>query len=179
MKSSIPAFAAILLATLAIPMPLCHGEDLSPDEKIAANLGKTEALGKLTLDQKATDVEKLLGAPDSKSKAVHEEGGSGDWVETWKYAKQGIELRMGAQGKKEVKRILLITASPACKLATARGIKIGSTKEEVEKAYKDVKAKDASFAEKDTFVVGSISPGLVFTFKDSKVNGILFGELGD
>lgn len=179
MKTSIPALAAALLAILAMPTPLCHGEALTADEKIAANLGKTEALGKLTLDQKGTDVEKLLGAPDSKSKAVHEEGGSGDWVETWKYAKQGIELRMGAQEKKAVKHILLITASPACKLATARGIKIGSTRAEVEKAYKDVKAKDASFADKGTFVVGSISPGLVFTFKDSKVSGILFGELGD
>lgn len=179
MKTSVRILATACLGAVILSSTPLHAEEPTRDETIAAKLAKTESIGKLTLEMKGPEVEKLLGAADSKSKNVHEEGGGGEWVQTWKFAKQGIELRMGSEKEKEVKRILLITAKPACKLATARGVKIGATKEEVEKAYKDVKATDASFAEEGTFAVGSISPGLVFQFKDGKVSTILLGELGD
>ena len=68
----------------------------------------------------------------------------------------------------------MITAVAPSKLATARGITIGSTEDAVKKAYGSVRDKENSEAGK-TFVAGSIYGGVIFRFEGGKVSEIFIG----
>lgn len=72
----------------------------------------------------------------------------------------------------------MITAGARCKLATTRGIKIGSTEAEVRKAYQDVENKEESEAGK-SFVAGSIYGGVIFTLEKGRVVEIFMGAAAE
>lgn len=136
-----------------------------------------EALGKLKLEQKATEVIALIGKPDSKGKDV-EWGATGDWVQEWKFKSQGLTLNMASESKGGAKSTLTITATAPSKLATARGIHVGSTAAEVMKAYRDVEDKEGSEKGK-TFIAGSVYGGVIFTFTSGKVSQIFIGAAAE
>ena len=138
---------------------------------------ENESLGTLKLEQRANVVTTALGKPNSKSKEVHWEA-IGQWVQEWDYRPQGIVMSMGSDKKGGDKTILNITAEAPCKLATSRGIKIGSTEAELTKAYADVWNKEASEAGK-TFVAGSVYGGAIFTLKGGKVAQIFVGAAAE
>ena len=58
----------------------------------------------------------------------------GEWVQEWRFKAQGLTLNMASQSKGGAKTVLAITAEAPSKLATARGIRIGSTIAEMTKA---------------------------------------------
>ena len=74
--------------------------------------------------------------------------------------------------------VLSLSAESPCKLATSRGIKIGSTEAEVTKAYRDVRNAEQSIAGQ-TFVAGSIYGGAIFTIKAGKIVQIFIGAAAE
>lgn len=136
-----------------------------------------ETLGKLKLGQKAAEVTALTGKPDSKGKDT-EWAATGEWVQEWKFKSQGLKINMASESKGGAKTISSITAQAPCKLATARGIHVGSTITEVTKAYRDVQDKEQSESGK-TFVAGSVYGGVIFTFADGKVSQIFVGAAAE
>lgn len=134
---------------------------------------ESEALGKIKLGRKAADLAALVGKPDSKGKDT-EWDAIGEWVQEWRFKSQGLTLHMTSKSKGGAKTVLTITASAPSKLATARGIHIGSTITEVTKAYGKVQDKEGSEPGK-TFVAGSVYGGVVFTFTGGKVSQIFIG----
>lgn len=169
MKSPTIFFAIIALACAVLPTSL-HAKD-------PIDLLKTESLGAFKDGTPAAAVTKALGDPAKKS-ADQKEEATGDWVQTWSYPAQGLKLTMASAKKGGVKTISTITAGGACKLATARGIKIGSSLAEVSKAYGDVESKEDSQKGK-SFVAGSIYGGVIFTLKDGKVSEIFLGAAAE
>jgi len=136
-----------------------------------------EVLGKLKLGQKAVEVVALLGKPESKGEDT-EWAATGEWVQEWRFAKQGLTLNLASEKKGGTKSVLTITAEAPCPLATARGIRIGSTSAEVTRAYADVQDKEQSEPGK-TFVAGSIYGGVIFTFTKGKVSQIFIGAAAE
>lgn len=155
-----------ILATFAI-VACCHA--LGADDKWLEN----EALGKIKLGRKAADLAGLIGKPDSMGKDTKWEA-TGEWVQEWRFKSQGLTLHMASEAKGGAKTILTITAQAPSKLATARGIHIGSTIAEVTKAYGKVQDKEGSEPGK-TFVAGSVYGGVIFTFNGGKVSQIFIG----
>lgn len=88
----------------------------------------SEPLGQLALGHKPAEVEKVLGKPESKGKKTFQEA-TGTSVQDWKYPAKGLTITMEFAGKTQT--VSIIQATAACTLATARGIKIGSTEAEV------------------------------------------------
>lgn len=138
---------------------------------------ENESLGKLKLGTKATEVTTLLGKPDSKGKDT-EMGATGEWVQQWQYKSQGLAFDMASGAKGGAKSISSITATAPCKLATSRGIHLGSTLAEVAKAYGKFHDKEQSVAGK-TFVAGSVYGGVIFTFAGGKVSQIFIGAAAE
>ncbi|WP_367870866.1 hypothetical protein [Luteolibacter sp. Populi] len=158
-----------------------------------------ESIGKIRHQQKAADLIKIYGEPKSKGKPEMWEA-IGEWVEEWEYPALSVALKMSSEERDGPKTVLIATAGKDCKLATARGIKIGSTRAEVEKAYGDVQEKipgdgpakpgdpkpdppaeekDKEKGEEKSFVAGSIYGGVIFSFKDDKVSEIFLGAAAE
>lgn len=141
------------------------------------DLSAKESLGALALDRKQDEVIKLLGKPASKGKDVEWEA-IGEWVQEWKFPDQGIVLQMASEKKGGRKTVLSITAVPNCTLATARGIRIGSTEAAVRKAYGPLEDKEQSETGK-RFVAGSVYGGVIFLFDGGKVSEIFIGAAAE
>jgi hypothetical protein len=166
--------STIRLLTFAIfTMAIAGFNARGADDKWA----EKEALAKLKLGQKAVEVAALVGKPDSKGKDVEWEA-TGDWVQEWRFKSQGLILNMASKSKGGARSILTITAMAPCKLATARGIHIGSTIAEVTKAHGKVQDKEQSVAGK-TFVAGSVYGGVIFTFTGGNVSQIFIGAAAE
>jgi hypothetical protein len=112
-----------------------------------------------------------LGKPEKKS-ALKLWGADGEYHQDYIYKSKGIEIDF--IGKKESsKSINMITISKPCALATSNNIRIGSMKEDVERAYDGL--INPEFSNSETIVVGSIFGGLVFILKNNKVESIFIG----
>ncbi|CAN5859699.1 hypothetical protein BH11VER1_BH11VER1_40830 [soil metagenome] len=158
-----------LMLLLAIFMsPMLYGE-----EKNVSN----ELFGKLALGQSAETLKKVVGEPEGKGKEVLWEA-IGEWVQDWKFSKQGLTVAMASGKKGGAKTIFSLTASAGCSLATARGIKIGSPESAARKAYAKEKDKEQS-PTGETFIAGSIYGGVIFSFTDGKVSQIFIGAAAE
>jgi len=155
---------------------LCFGITL-PAYSLEEDLAAKDFLGELKLGLKADEVLKILGKPASKGKDVEWEA-IGEYVQEWNFPDQGIHLNMASLKKGGAKKILTITAAAPSKLATARGITIGSPEAAVKKAYGNVRDKEQSVAGK-TFVAGSIYGGVIFQFKNGQVSEIFIGAAAE
>jgi hypothetical protein len=137
-----------------------------------------ERIGEFRLGLPEKDVtSKIPCKQPKKGKEVYE-GATGAYVQDWKYAECGIELKMGSERKKGPKVVESITIKSPSTLVTSRGIHIGSTEGEVMKAYGQYRDKEESKKGKQ-FVAGSIFDGMIFDFKDGKVVGIFLGAAAE
>jgi hypothetical protein len=134
---------------------------------------ESDSLGNLRLGQPATTITKSLGKPARKGQDVEWEA-IGAWGQEWQFPKQGLTLAMSSEKKGGAKTVLSITAEAPCKLATSRGIRIGSTEADVAKAYRDVQDKEDSEPGK-LFVAGSLYGGVMFHLAEGKVVKIFIG----
>lgn len=139
----------------------------------AERLFEDESLGGLELGQRSDVVTKVLGKPESRGKEVLWEA-----IGEWRFPKQGLVLNMSSDKKGGEKTILSITAEAPCRLATSRGIKIGSTEAELAKAYRDMRNKEES-SPGERFVAGSIYGGVIFDLKNGKVVQIFIGAAAE
>lgn len=163
--SSWLAFAFVFIALLSVP--------LRANDRLLAS----ESLGKIRLGQKSAAVLELLGKPAAKGEDTHWEA-TGEWVQEWKFPAHGLLLNMASSKKGGAKTVSSITATTGCKLATARGIAIGSSVAAVRKAYGNVEEKSESRAG-ESFVAGSIYGGVIFSLKGGKVTGIFLGAAAE
>lgn len=136
-----------------------------------------DGLGKLVLGQKVEEVVALLGKPEAKGANEFWEA-TGEWVQALEYPGQGLSVKVSSEKKAGKQTVLMLTATSGCKLATKRGIKLGSTEAEVKKAYKDVGNAEESKAG-ETFVAGSVYGGVIFTFEKGVVTEIFMGAAAE
>lgn len=167
MKPILSLCSVGLLITLAFAGSLRAADD--PSTK--------DSLGTLALGQKQAAVIKALGQPKSKGKDIEWEA-IGEHVQEWNYPAQGISLNMASIKEGGSKKVLSISAEAGCNLATARGIKIGSTEAEVRKAYGKLEDKESGEAGK-IFVAGSMYGGVIFHFTKGKVSEIFIGAAAE
>ncbi|HXE73600.1 MAG TPA: hypothetical protein VNO81_13145 [Candidatus Nitrosotenuis sp.] len=142
----------------------------------AQNLLQHERLGPLKIGLPQARVLALLGPPADQSEENYE-AATGRWVQTWSYPSQGLILKMGGQRQGSPKALDDVQAYGPCRLKTARGIGIGSTRAEVLSAYQGL--IDPSLSQESQVVVGSIYGGLIFTFREGKVSRIFLGAAAE
>lgn len=132
-----------------------------------------EKVGELYLGLPEKEVKKLLPC---KAKLGPDQlmGADGEYHQNWKYSDCGIELDMVSEKKGHPKTIRSIAMTPPCSLRTTKGIRIGSTEQEVDKAYGRFKNQEES-EQFESFVVGSIFGGLIINFKQGKVDSVFIG----
>ncbi|OYW71900.1 MAG: hypothetical protein B7Z37_26495 [Verrucomicrobia bacterium 12-59-8] len=175
MKTS-PAIVSLFVLSL-VAGPLVRGAEQGPKSAEAGfKLMEAERLGKLRYEMKAKEVVELCGKAASKG-AVELWEAVGLHMQEWKYSALGLELQMSAEKKGGEQSVFMISATQPCKLATTRGIQIGSTEKEVVKAYGELKGEETEPGK--TFVAGSMVGGVIFTFEDGKVVEIFIGAAAE
>lgn len=171
-----------ILAVVAAPLVL--GAEQAPEKRPTADeqteagfqLMKTELLGKLRFEMKASEVVKNYGKATAKGKMENWEG-VGLYVQQWDYPELGVELQMAAEKKDGVQTVYMIKATKRCMLSTTQGIHIGSTEREVAIAYGKWKGMDDETGK--MFVAGSLVGGVIFGFKGGKVDSIFIGAASE
>jgi hypothetical protein len=116
-------------------------------------LMREESLGELKLDLSAQQVIQLLGNPTQKGQV--EFWGGDAHHQYWYYSNQGITLSMASENEKGQQNIAFIKLVSSSILPTKRGIKIGSSIEEVSLAYAKEKDQEMSIPDQ-TFIASSI-----------------------
>ena len=104
-------------------------------------------------------------------------GADGAYHQEWEYVGCGITLGMVSEKKGASKSIESITLVSPSILSTKRGIRIGSTEQEVMKTYKPYWNREESGH--GSFVAGSIYGGLIFHFENGKVSRIFLGAAAE
>ena len=164
-------FLILLIATAPFARAQNSGDDLLASESLGGI--------KLGLEEKALDA--ILGKSKIKKSKSELEEATGEYIQTWTCEEKGLSLRMSSgESKKGAQHVSGFTANATCLLATNKGIKIGSAKADVIKAYGALEDKEnKAVAGADSFVAGSIYGGIIFTFKNDKVSEIFFGAAAE
>ena len=167
-----------MLRKIIIPIILiaCACNSASAAEDAFALL-REERIGSLGIDLPESEVAKMT---DCELQRGPEElwGADGAYHQEWTDAACGLTVGMVSEekgGQKSVESISLI--SPG-NLATKRGIRIGSSEQEVMAAYKPYWNKEES-EHFGSFVGGSIYGGLLFDFNNGKVSRIFLGAAAE
>ena len=105
-------------------------------------------------------------------------GADGAYHQEWEYTGCGIRLGMVSEEKGGPKSVKSITVVGPSTLSTKRGIRIGSTEQEVMKAYKPFWNREDS-KHFGNFVAGSIYGGLIFYFQNGQVSKIFLGAAAE
>ncbi len=143
------------------------------DEAIFEAMRNAE-LGNLKIGMKADEVMKELGECQDKGEATVWEA-DGLEHQDWDYKDQGINLDMiRVEDSQIVSSIYVVNPY---KERTDKGIGIGSTREDVLKAYeKEINSEETNDS---SIVVGSIYGGLIFGIKDGVVSSVFIGAAAE
>ena len=139
-------------------------------------LMRKEVVGGLRLGATAASVVKALGPPAQKGK-IDQRGSDGDYVQTWKFPARGLELTMRAAKRAGAQTIDAIVVNAPSTLKTSRGIGIGSTLAELQRAYGADRNPEDSTA--DSFVAGSTFGGVIFQLEAGRVRSIFVGAAAE
>lgn len=133
-----------------------------------------ESFGAIKLGQHYSKTLEAMGQPDSKSKPI-EWAADGLFHEDWTWKENGLALNLSFDKKNidSTLSVFSITAKAPCDFKTKAGLGIGSSYAEVEAAYK--KDIDPEATDKTQITVGSVYGGIIFSFKNDKVNNIFLG----
>jgi hypothetical protein len=140
----------------------------------AADILKTESIGPLKVGTTEKQLYAKFGRPTSVSLEYMSEA-TALYVQQWFYP--DMELWVSSEAKGGPKKIDSITVLGKSKLATAKGIRIGSTRVQVLKAYK--KLINLRESDSDTLVVGSVYGGLIIAFKKDRVVKLFLGAAAE
>jgi hypothetical protein len=137
---------------------------------------REERIGDLHIGMSEDRVKQGVACPLKRGKESHSPA-TGEYVEEWAYSKCGLWLVMSSERRKGKKEINSIRITGPSKLPTKRGIRIGSTEQEVVDAYAGAQDQDALYFSKKgkQFVAGSIYGGLIFSFTKGRVSEIFLG----
>lgn len=134
-----------------------------------------EKIGDLSLGMKASKLTELIGKPTSRSRA-EEWGADGLTHQDWVYKTKGISLNISSD-KYSGPEVFSITITSPCAYKTKMNVGIGSSYQEVRDAYsKDI---DPTATDKTTITVGSVYGGIIFSFKNDKVEKIFVGAAAE
>lgn len=147
----------------------------NPRVKAAIAVLEGESLGGVKPGMEAKEVEKLVGKASKKGKAVAEEA-TGETVATWEWKKAGLRVTFSDAKKKPVARMISLGAG--AKLKTQKGVGIGSTLEELDAAYSEVR-RPPDGEDQTQFIVGTMYLGMSFELKDGKVVAVYWGALAE
>lgn len=120
---------------------------------------------------KEEEIVEVLGQPSSKSEAI--EQGYGGTHQNWIYEEDGIEIEMTKFDEDEAYGSSYITFKSPFKYKTSEGIGIGSTREELERAYKDI--IEAAEEQASTVHLKVQSDAMV-EFKDNQIVSVTVGQ---
>jgi hypothetical protein len=151
-------FLALLLSSLLL---VADAFDLLEQEKI----------GTLSLGMSPSQLPPIP-CPIKKSEAMLWEA-DGLYHQDWEFIGCGLILDMASMEKEGAKSIESITLQAPSSLATSQGITIGSSRDEVMLAYKEV--WNQAHSSDALFVAGSIYGGVMFSFKEGRVVSIFVG----
>jgi hypothetical protein len=157
---------------LSQELPITDNLDVDPFA-----LMKEESLGELRINLAAKEVIQLIGNPEEKDQINFWEA-DGLYHQYWYYPNQGITLNMESETKNGQQNITFIKLVSPSTLQTKRGIKVGSSLEEVSFVYAQEKDQENSIY-RESFVAGSIYGGLIFTFKNGYVSEIFLGATAE
>lgn len=139
--------------------------------EIGDYLMSNEKFDDLALQLSVDKVIKKYSTPDEKTEPKLW-GADGFYHQTLKYNTLGFEL--GLSGEVATKMTIdRITINAPCSFKTNEGVGIGSSKADVEKAYKN--QIDPSIESSEVILAGTIYGGLTFDIKDGKVASIFLG----
>ena len=98
---------------------------------------KKEKIGEIRLEMREEDVVKLLGEPTKKETPMLSDA-TGEYVWSAEYSPIGLSVYYGKEDENSEGTVSIVSVdSDLFKGSTARGIRIGSTRQEVLDAYKD------------------------------------------
>lgn len=137
-----------------------------------------ERIGTLHLGMAAAKVDSDVTCPVQKFRERFE-AATGEYVQNWKMPACGLELKMSAPRRKGPQTVAAVTVTAPSKLATSRGIHIGSTEAEVQAAYGDVRDEEGMSEAGRNFVAGSIYGGLMFDFENGVVKSMFLGAAAE
>ena len=143
----------------------------------------TVSAGPLKVQMDGAAVVKALGEPAKKGKFQLQQA-DGSYSSKWSWADKGVSIDMEADAASGAKaKVFNIYLTLPCSLKLGDNIGIGSTEADVKKAYaknmyvdKDMPA-ESTVAGKQ-FVAGNPYDGILFVFKDGKVQKITIGSWG-
>jgi len=140
------------------------------------DLLREEKIGNLRIDLPEKEVKKAISCKEKRG-ADKLWGADEAYHQEWAYADCGITLDIVSDKKRGAKKIASISLFAPSTLSTRRGIRIGSSMQEVMKAYKPYWNKEES----DThhFIAGSIYGGLIFSQEKQKVKSIFLGAAAE
>lgn len=136
-----------------------------------------ERIGNLRIGLSEEEIKKTIHCPLKRGPDVLW-GADGAYHQKWEYSDCGITLDMASDKEGAPKLIESITLLSPSTLSTKRGIRIGSTKQDVMKTYKPYWNREDS-KHFGGFVAGSIYGGLMFTFENDKVSRIFLGAAAE
>jgi hypothetical protein len=134
-------------------------------------LEKNEKIGQLQFGLSYEKVIELIGEPETKPEYVVSDV-DGATYKNIDYNKKGIFLSFEMK-EDSTTELSSIEIKEPCNMMTTKNVGIGSTFEDVKKAYNGLINPEGSGQE--TLVVGTVYGGLVFNFKDSKVQRVYIG----
>ena len=122
-------------------------------------------------------VTEAMGEPAGKS-PFEKMPFDGSEHQEWKYPSKGVVLGLVKTSDNGVV-VDHITVGKPSSLKTARGVGIGSTREEVKAAYLDDIDPESDPLDESQIVVGSLYEGLIFYMEDKKVVKIFVGAAAE
>ena len=136
-----------------------------------------ERIGRLCIGLSEGDVKKAVSC-DLKRGPENLWGADGAYHQTWRCASCGLNLGMVSEKRGGKKAIESISLTGPATLSTKRGIRIGSSEQEVRKAYRAFWNHEDSKSRRN-FVAGSVFGGMIFYFQDGKVRKLFLGAAAE
>jgi hypothetical protein len=170
----------MMLFWVAFLAPLAWSAPVQEQQEGAGGQFNTgdERIGELRLGLMENDVPANIPCKPQKGKELFQ-AATGEYVQTWKYPECGIALEMSSERKRGAKVVASITLTSPGKLATGRGIHLGSTEAEVIKVYGRYRDQEGSGEKGKKFVAGSVYDGMIFDFQNGKVVRIFLGAAAE
>lgn len=140
---------------------------------------RIESIGTLSRGHSEAEMITRLGEPEGWGEEIENEIEGGFTIEA-RYPAKGMVVTLGALEKGDNRVVESIRVTGDSEPGTAGGLRVGSTIEEVKKAYAEYEDKGFSPVpdqpgDKSTFLAGSSEGGLFFEFEGGKVTSIYLG----
>jgi hypothetical protein len=164
------------LFVLAFFQNYCISQE-SDYDSMGWQLVETESLFILNNASNASEVITQIGEPEEKSK-LELWGADGLEHQTWYYRSTGLEIDFFTDDTKTQIAGSIIISYPSV-LKLTRGIGIGSTKDDVIKAYKKEINLKNEWGGQDMIVAGTEFGGVIFSFENNKVSTIFIGSAAE